>query len=299
MVLTRSRLEPGRCTGARRRSSSRGTPRRPARSRRRRPCAGCGTHRAASRRFSHATRSMSQVVVRLREPHPVGLDRRGVDRRASPADEVRGARHQASDAVAAGVDVEAVAAQEPHQRHAEALRRLDGEARRRRDRRHDGDSRDGRLLDDLERRPGRRPSGRGRASGSSPASAARARPPCPRALWRPTSSRTAIRSPSASKSAGGVQAPGGVEHALRGAQPLGQGEDGLARDARAGAERRAAHLHLVEAGLAADPARRGRRHTAALAERDRAVACARSRRCRAGRPPRRRSRPPAAPARAR
>ena len=61
------------------------------------------------------------------------------------------------DPVVVGVDVEAVAAQEADERHAEPLGGLDGEVRRRRHGADDRDAGDGRLLDDLEADPARRP----------------------------------------------------------------------------------------------------------------------------------------------
>ena len=62
-----------------------------------------------------------------------------------------------------------------------------------------------------------------------------------------------------------VQPAGLVEHALVRGEPLGQRPHDARRDARARADRRAAHLDLVERGLAADPAR-GAREVAARAQ---------------------------------
>ena len=62
-----------------------------------------------------------------------------------------------------------------------------------------------------------------------------------------------------------VQPAGLVEHPLVRGEPIGQRAHDARGDRRAGADRRAADLHLVERGLAADPARRVR-EVAALAQ---------------------------------
>ena len=77
------------------------------------------------------------------------------------------------------------------------------------------------------------------------------------ALWRPTSSRSASSSPSAREQPGGVQPAGRLEDPLALAQPVGQGEQGLAPHGRAAAAS-GAHCDrdLLDRGLAADPAAR-------------------------------------------
>ena len=81
------------------------------------------------------------------------LGSRGPLERSPPSSFFQAAEVAQVDPLVVGVDVEAVAAQEADERHAEPVRGLDREVRRSRDRGDDRDAGDGRLLDDLEADP--------------------------------------------------------------------------------------------------------------------------------------------------
>ena len=156
------------------------------------------------------------------------------------------------------VDVEAAVAQEAHERQPEAARRVDGQARRRRDGAQHRDAGHGRLLHELEARAARDRARRSCASGVAPASSA-CRSSLSSALCRPTSSRTSdqlarrrVNRPVACR----PPVRSNVRCAARrrsGSSPI----TAAAHD-RALGERLGGHLDGVDRGLAADAA--GRRH---------------------------------------
>ena len=153
------------------------------------------------------------------------------------------------------VDVEAVAAQEADQRHAEALGGLDGEVGRGGDRGEDRDAGDRRLLDQLEARPAGHEHDpvverqrAGRAAGCRRACRARC------GGRRPRAARPGRRSASNSPAAWSPPVASNTRLGL--AQADRQADQRRPRHDRAGRDRVAANLDLVERRLAADPARR-------------------------------------------
>ena len=194
---------------------------------------------------------------------PAGRDRGGLlaARRPLPRDGGRGragrrlARESGGDPLRVRVDVEPVAAQEPDERHAQAVRGLDREVRRRAHRGEDRDAGDRRLLHELEARPAaheddpvvERQRAR-RAAGSRRACRARCAARRPRAARRAMPSGVnrpaAWRPPVCSNTAWAARSVSGRASSVAGL------------DRRAGRDRVAADLDLVEARLAADPARR-------------------------------------------
>ena len=154
-----------------------------------------------------------------------------------------------------GVDVEAVAAQEPDERDAQAVRGRDREVGRRGDRAEDRDADDGGLLDDLEADPAR--------DHHDPVverQGARHHLGSDELVERVVPADVlADRDELAGRREQGrcVEAAGLVEGPLRGRNMSGSGEDDRAVDGRPGRQRFAAEGDLVDGGLAADPARGG------------------------------------------
>ena len=128
------------------------------------------------------------------------------------------ARHQAGrSAPESRVDVEAVAAQEPDQGHAEPLGRVGGQARGRRHRREHRRCRPPRPSARSRSRPAPRPSAPGRRGAARPRGRRR-RPPCRRRCGGRCPRAASSRRARGVEEARRVQAAGRLEHALRRAQ---------------------------------------------------------------------------------
>ena len=184
-------------------------------------------------RLERRRRSRPRPALRARVER---LGRRGV----CPAPSRRGADEHA---LRVRVDVQALVAQEPDQRHAEARRGLDREAGGRRDRAQDGHAGGRRLLHQLEAGAARTPA-RWSDSGTFPSSS-RLPISLSSALWRPTSSRRSSSCPSRSNSPAACSPPVRSNTRCAVAQDVGQrAEQRRARHREALGDRRAGDLDL-------------------------------------------------------
>ena len=175
----------------------------------------------------------------------------------SPAlDGARPATPPGRDPVWPRVDVEAVAAQEAHQGHAQPLRGLHGEVARGGDGGEQRDARDGRLLDELEAGPARdqqHPVVERQLAGQQPAPDELVQGVVPADVLAQRDER-----PVGGEQPRRVEAAGGTEDGLTVAEARRQREQRRRGHDRAVRDGRAADLHLVQRGLAADAAgRRG------------------------------------------
>ena len=162
----------------------------------------------------------------------------------------------ASDPPRLRVDADAPVADPAAERDAAIRRQLDRERRGRADGDEDRTPGDRRLLHELEREP---PADAQDVRREREQSVRNAQPTTLSiALWRPTSSRTHRSSPVGVEEPGRVQATGRCEHALRGAQPLGQRATTSRGDRQRALDARRTDLDGLDRALPADAAR-GRR----------------------------------------